>query len=282
MDSQSTANRFHTKKSLGQHFLTSPVVPGWLAGAASIEVGELVIEIGPGTGVLTAVLLDRGAHVIALEADPRALVVLAKRFAAEIAAGTLTLIHTDVRELDLAALGLTDHSFKIVANIPYYLSGHLFRHCLAGKAQPSTLVFLVQKEVGKRVASDFSRGGKHSLLSLSVQVYGDVQYVRTVSRGHFSPAPQVDSGIVVVTNISRNNFAGLSEADFFRLLHLAFGQKRKQLLGNLAAEYDRDGLTDLFSSLGLSPTVRAEDVSLADWLVVAKRLLSPSTPSVTQ
>ena len=274
MDDISNTNQFHTKKSLGQHFLTSPVVPGWMCDAADLTPGEIVVEIGPGTGALTAVLLERGAQVIALEADSRALVVLAKRFKAEVANGDLRLIHTDVRELALATFDLRDHDFKIVANIPYYLSGHLFRHCLSGDVQPSDLVFLVQKEVGKRVAADSRTGGKHSLLSLAVQVYGEVKYVRTVSRGHFQPAPAVDSAIIAVRNITRENFINLNADAFFTLLHLGFGQKRKQLIHNLAIRYERNRVEHALATVGLSSTVRAEDVSLKKWISLVTQLLS--------
>ena len=274
MQDEQDTDRFHTKKSLGQHFLTSDIVPQWMADAAELQPGEQVLEIGPGTGVLTAHLLARGATVIALETDPRALAVLTQRFAAEIEHGILTLLHTDARQLDLAALGLEDHGFKIVANIPYYLSGRLFRTCLAGAVQPSTLVFLVQKEVGKRVTSDIARGQKHSLLSLAVQVYGQATYVRTVSRGHFNPPPAVDSAIVAVQNITRENFRDLNAEAFFSLLHLGFGQKRKQLIHNLATRYDRTTILHALEVQGLSPTVRAEAVSLEDWLALAKQLVS--------
>ena len=270
--------KFETKKSLGQHFLTSSVVPGWMCDAAEIAKQDKVLEIGPGTGALTHELLKRGATVLALEADERALVVLRDAFAKELAAGQLTLIHTDVRTLDLSQLTeITDHAFKVVANIPYYLSGMLFRTFLESPCQPNTLVYLVQKEVAKRITTDLSRGEKESLLSLSVKAYGTPKYVRTVSKGHFTPPPQVDSAIIAVRNINRGHFADFSERDFFTLLHLGFAQKRKQLLGNLAAQYDRETVTQLLSALGLSATVRAEDVSLEKWLQLSRALLSTTS-----
>ncbi len=264
---------FAHKKSLGQHFLTSDIVPGWLADAAAVTAGDTVLEIGPGTGVLTQELLSRGATVIALEADTRAIAVLEDTFAESRARGALVIHHSDVRDLDLRSIPhLQDHAFKIVANIPYYLSGHLFRSCLQTSCQPSDLVFLVQKEVAHRAATHHEAGDKHSLLSLSVQVYGDVSYVRTVRRGHFNPPPQVDSGIVAVRNINRDRFTSISEAAFFQLLHLGFAQKRKQLLGNLAGTYNREQLVHIFSTLELAPTVRAEDVPLQTWLRLVEHL----------
>jgi 16S rRNA (adenine1518-N6/adenine1519-N6)-dimethyltransferase len=142
--------------------------------------------------------------------------------------------------------------------------------------QPNTLVFLVQKEVASRIARDI----KESLLSLSVKCYGNPSYVGTIARGHFTPPPKVDSAIVAVTGISKLAFATMSERDFFILLHLGFGQKRKQLLSNLSKAYSREQLEEIFNVVGLTLNIRAEDVSLPQWLSLAEKLLSPaiSTP----
>jgi len=265
--------KFQTKKSLGQHFLTSNIVPTWMCDAAEVTKKDLILEIGPGTGVLTRELLLRGARVIALEADARAIAVLQETFADEIASKRLIVYHVDVRETAFSDIPeLHDHTFKVVANIPYYLSGMLFRTLLEGPLQPSTLVFLIQKEVAKRITSSLIRKEKESLLSFSVKVYGTPTYVRTVSRGHFSPSPKVDSAIVSVQNITRNNFKELDPAFFFKLLHLGFGQKRKQLLGNLSKEFDRNTLINVFSTLSLLVSTRAEDVPLDIWLTLARQL----------
>lgn len=263
--------KIDAKKSLGQHFLTSPVVPGWMCDAADVQSGDLVLEIGPGTGVLTRELLLRGATVVALEADARAIEALNETFAEEITAEKLILCNTDVRTLNLSEVPhIADHNFKVVANIPYYLSGFLFRTFLESTIQPTTLVYLVQKEVARRATSGISIGEKESLLSLSVSAYGEPHYVKTVSRGHFTPPPKVDSGIIAVRNISRENFKEVDETLFFKLLHFGFGQKRKQLLGNLAKQYNRETLTHIFSTADIPVSARAEDVSLEKWLMVTK------------
>jgi 16S rRNA (adenine1518-N6/adenine1519-N6)-dimethyltransferase len=263
---------FLHKKSLGQHFLNSDIVPTWLVEAAAITPGETVLEIGPGTGALTKALLAAGAQVIALEADERALTILTETYAQEIAQHQLILHHTDVRQLDFKAYNLTDHGFKVVANIPYYLSGHLFRSCLESNIQPTTLVFLVQKEVAKRICVSRERGEKESILSLSVKVYGTPIYVRSVGRGHFTPPPQVDSAIIAIHTINRSWTNQVPERFFFDLLHQGLGQKRKQLFGNLARTYTRDILQSIFNDLGIPETVRGEDLSLDTWLQLAHRL----------
>lgn len=265
-------DRFETKKSLGQNFLNSKVVPEWLCDAGEVTSGDFILEIGPGTGALTEALLERGAKVLALEADLRAIEVLNDKFKNEIKSGQLTIEHADVRELDLAKFHLKDHSFKVVANIPYYLTGFLFRVLLSRNIQPSTLVFLVQKEVGKRATSNIQKGDKESLLSLSLQAFGEVKYVKSVGRGHFSPSPKVDSAIVLVHNINRDKFEAHSADFFFVILHLGFGSKRKQLLGNLAKKYDRPRLLELFSEADIEPNARAEDVPIWKWLTLTRAL----------
>lgn len=265
---------FQHKKSLGQHFLTSDTVPKWMCDAADLKAGDLVLEIGPGTGILTKEILKRNVKVVALEADERAIDELNKTFPEEIETGQLTVYHVDVRELDLSTITeIDDHNYKVVANIPYYLSGLLFRMFLATSVQPTDLVFLVQKEVAKRAASNLAKGDKESLLSLSVQAYGEASYVKSVGRGHFVPPPNVDSGIIAIRQINRNNFTDLPEEFFFNLLHLGFGQKRKQLLGNLSQEYDRTTLTHIFSTVEIANDVRAEDLPLNIWLKLAKSIL---------
>lgn len=261
------------KKSLGQHFLTSPIVPGWMCDAADLRAGDIVLEIGPGTGVLTEVLLSRGATVIALEADTRALAVLHERFTDAVRTGQLHLYHQDVRNLDLAEYPqLKNGTYKVVANIPYYLSGLLFRTMLEAHPQPSTLVYLVQKEVAKRAA--LAPGEKQSLLALGVAAYGHARYVRSVGRGHFAPPPKVDSAIIAITDISRKNFEHVSESAFFELLHAGFGQKRKQLLGNLSDRYGRARVSEALTACNLPQTVRAEDIDIATWLKLAAKLTS--------
>ena len=260
---------FAHKKSLGQHFLNSPVVPGWLCTAAGDIANKLVLEIGPGTGALTKELLARGATVLALEADPRAVASLEETFKAQIESGKLTVFHTDVRTLDLETFSLKSGQFQVIANIPYYLTGYLFRTLLEQPILPNQLVFLVQKEVAKRATSNLERGEKESLLSLSLQLYGTPEYVRSVSKGHFTPAPKVDSAIIALRNIHPLPEAAHSAEHIFTLLHLGFGQKRKQLQGNLQATYSKETIIKAFAATDIPPTARAEDLPLSKWLSLA-------------
>jgi len=265
------SDRFQHKKSLGQHFLNSDIVPTWLCDAGAVTAGDTVIEIGPGTGALTRALLARGANVLAIETDRRALMVLEETFDTDIASGQLILHALDARKLSLASLGLADHQFKVVSNIPYYLTGQLLRSCLEHPVQPRDLVFLVQKEVAKRAASKLppAPNAKGSLLALSLQVYGDVSIYRAVSRGHFTPPPAVDSAIVAVRNISRDFFKDLSEAMFFTVIRAGFASKRKQLQHNLKRAFGPECSETVFSTLHIDHTIRAEDVPLTTWRDIA-------------
>lgn len=260
--------KIEAKKSLGQHFLNNSRVPSLMADAGDVKEGDTVLEIGPGTGVLTRELLSRGARVLAIETDERAVEALHSTFTDEITAQKLTIIAGDVREIDLGALGLRPSAYKVVANIPYYISGFLFRTFLEHDVQPSTLVFLVQKEVAERIARD----KKESLLSLSIKVFGTPHYIKTIGKGNFTPSPKVDSAIVAVTGIDKKNFADVPQSFFFMVLHEGFKSKRKQLIGNLTSLAPRDTLSPLFVSLNIPLTARGEDLSISTWLSLVHML----------
>ena len=152
--------------------------------------------------------------------------------------------------------------YKLVGNIPYYITGALFKKFLTAEHQPSTLVFLIQKEVGERIA----RSKKESILSLSIKAYGTPKYIKTVPAGAFAPAPKVDSAILAVENISRKNFADAAhEAKFFELVKKGFSQKRKLLKNNLGPGY-----SSILQNTRIDGKARAEDVPLQMWLEISK------------
>ncbi len=262
---------FSAKKSLGQNFLINPKVAENIAKAAEIVPGDTVLEVGPGTGMLTRALLKEGARVVAIEADIRAVEVLKGTFEEEIENGSLTLIHGDIRTTPLKSLPLPK-TYKVAANIPYYLSGMLFEMMLSSNHQPSTLVFLVQKEVAERTA----RSKKESILSLSVKAYGTPSYRGTVTKGNFRPQPKVDSAILRISSISKDSFKKLDETAFFTVLKTGFSARRKHLLGNLSALIPREELQRIFIELSIPLDVRGEYLSIETWLSLAELVsLSP-------
>jgi 16S rRNA (adenine1518-N6/adenine1519-N6)-dimethyltransferase len=227
-----------------------------IAMVAGIE-GQTVLEIGPGTGMLTQQLLLKAKKVIAVETDSELYEELQEIFAGEIANGKLELLHEDIRAFDTATI---KGDYVLVANIPYYIAGEIFRMFLEAPHQPSSMTLLVQKEVAARIARD----KKESLLSLSIKAYGTPKYEFTVPKGAFKPAPKVDSAVLTIRDISRKNFASKAdEEQFFAYIHAGFAHKRKLLANNLAAA----GLT----AGGIAPKARAEDLSLADWLLLIHR-----------
>ena len=239
-----------------------------MCDAANLQQGEIVLEIGPGTGILTAEILKRGCNVIAVEADLRAIDSLKETFNKEIENRQLVIHHHDARKLDMALFGLLDQQFKVVSNIPYYISGLLFRQCLESDIQPTDLVFLVQKEVAERIARDT----KESILSMSVKVFGDPSYICTVKRGHFTPPPAVDSAVVAVRTINKSRLQGIETENFFELLHAAFGQKRKQLAGNWRNHFDKTLVGQTLADMQLDPKIRAEDLKVAEFVELVTKL----------
>jgi 16S rRNA (adenine1518-N6/adenine1519-N6)-dimethyltransferase len=249
------------KKSLGQNFLMHARIAARIADAAGLMPESVVLEIGPGTGMLTRELVKRAGKVIAVEADQELFEKLQDDFANEISSGQLKLIYGDIRDVYLnSRYSVKDgasEKYEVVANIPYYLTGEIFRMFLEAKHQPSAMTLLVQKEVAERIA----RSKKESILSLSVKAYGTPKYEFTVPRGAFKPAPNVDSAVLTVQNISRKNFSTPEQEElFFELLHAGFAHKRKFVRNNLA---------DAGLPAGDIPEkARAEDLALSDWLVL--------------
>jgi 16S rRNA (adenine1518-N6/adenine1519-N6)-dimethyltransferase len=247
----------HKKKSLGQHFLHNRHYLSMVADAASIRKGETVLEIGPGEGALTEALLERGAKVVALEKDTRLIEVLREKFAGE----KFEVIEGDALEYEPSF-----KKYKVVGNIPYYITGGLFKKFLSGPVQPQTLVFLVQKEVAERIA----RSRKESILSLSIKAYGVPKYIKSVPAGAFVPPPKVDSAILLVSDISRNNFKSKKhEEKFFELLKAGFSQKRKLLASNIKNLLG-ENYSVILQNTGIDPKARAEDVPLEAWLRLAQ------------
>ena len=232
-----------------------------VADAAHIKEGETVLELGPGDGSLTSVLLERGAKVIAIEKDSRLIPLLKEKFAG----AKFEIIEADAKDYDISK-SFENSEFKVVGNIPYYITGALFKKFLTAPHQPSTLVFLIQKEVAERIA----RSRKESILSLSIKAYGTPKYIKTVPAGAFSPPPKVDSAILAVENISRKNFESPAhEAKFFELVKKGFSQKRKFLKNNLGPDY-----YSFLQKAVVDDKARAEDVPLLKWLDLSRPSVS--------
>ena len=294
-------NDIFAKKSLGQNFLNSDGALSAIILAGKVKKGDTVLEIGPGKGALTRELLKTGAKVLAIEKDDRLIPVLEELFAKEIKKGQFTLIHGDVLEFDPTEYKLEEGSYKLIANIPYYITGELIRKFLSELPQPELMVILVQKEVAERIVS---KDSKESILSISVKVYGEPKYIQTVKAGSFFPPPKVDSAILLIDKISKKNFEGSVKAQvfgklgrsdddgqrkfsagnfrvpknlrrdeptslspeqkFFQILRAGFAHKRKTLSSNIKTYISKEKL----ASLGINEKERAERLSLSQWLKI--------------
>jgi 16S rRNA (adenine1518-N6/adenine1519-N6)-dimethyltransferase len=254
------------KKSLGQNFLRSPEIINDIVMAGKVSKNDVVLEIGPGEGIMTEKLLQTGAKVFVVEKDDRLIEPLKQKFEKEIAGKKLEIIHGDILETNLSMINAP---YKIVANIPYYITGQIIRKFLESEKQPISMTLLVQKEVALRI---IARDGKESLLSLSVKIFGDPKFIRIVGKGAFSPQPSVDSSVITIENISKDKLQGLKTELFFKVIHLGFAHKRKQLLPNLSEGFDKDNLLNIFKELDLDPKVRAEDVKLQGWIDLCNKL----------
>jgi len=254
------------KKSLGQNFLKSELIIEKIVETADLKLKDVVLEIGPGKGILTEKLLEKSKKVIAIEKDYRLIEFLQEKFKQEIENSHLTLIYNDILEIDPKTLIKTP--YKIVANIPYYITGQFLRKFLSSNFQPTKIVVMIQKEVAKRITTSDK---KESILSLSIKAYGKPKYIATVKASNFSPAPKVDSAILLIDEISKNLLKNTGEKIFFQLIKKGFSNKRKMLINNLSF-IDKNKLKNTFDKLNIPIKVRAEDLSLQNWISLANYL----------
>jgi 16S rRNA (adenine1518-N6/adenine1519-N6)-dimethyltransferase len=265
--------KFLAKKSLGQHFLTSKSVLAKIIEAADLKMGEEVLEIGPGTGILTEALLKTGVKIVAVEKDDRAFELMSIRFAQEIASGSLKLVRYDILEFEAERFGLENGNYAIVANIPYYITGAILEKFLEHEARPNRMVLLVQKEVADRIVarpSSNSTTGKESILSVSVKAFGAPKIIANVPPGAFNPPPTVDSAILLIENISGKRFEEnvIDVRKFFEIVRAGFAHKRKFLIRNLESVIEPANLKRIWIDLNLNEKVRAEDLEVGMWFEI--------------
>lgn len=248
------------KKSLGQHFLKSDSILNKIADIAINNPEENIVEIGPGHGELTKKLLERKANVIAIEKDEDLIYEIESNFKEEIKNSKLKIIKSDIRDIEIKDIFVNKPNvkYKVVGNIPYYITGFLLRSFLSNKPKPEQIVFLVQKEVIKRVTSL----KKESILSLSIKAYGEPKNKGVIKAGSFSPTPKVDSAILSIENITDGFKNTKEEKLFFKIVKKGFSQKRKTFASNLSNEFDKTSINDGFKKCGLKENTRAEDVDL--------------------
>jgi 16S rRNA (adenine1518-N6/adenine1519-N6)-dimethyltransferase len=257
------------KKSLGQHWLTDEPTLTAICEAADLKKDDTVLEIGPGLGGLTEQLVKRAGKVIAVEFDN----LLAARLAAQLDADNLEVVQGDILKFDLIQLPV---GYKVVANIPYYLTSNLIRILSESTNPPLLMVLLVQKEVAERLAA---QPGQMSLLSVSAQLYYSPKLGPLVSAELFEPPPKIDSQVIILKQHQKPLFKGLDTKAYFRLVKAGFAGRRKKLRGSLAAglQISKEQADELLEAAKVDSNQRAQELSLQQWfnLYLAYKNFSP-------
>jgi 16S rRNA (adenine1518-N6/adenine1519-N6)-dimethyltransferase len=256
------------RKRLGQHFLVEEDVLDCILSAAELRSQDVVIEVGPGLGMLTSKLAEKAAKVIAVELDPRLTGVLRKRLrlftnVRIIQGDILKLTPARLLEADLGAVE-SGRNYRVVANLPYYITSPVLHHFLEASWKPSLMVIMVQKEVGEAIAASC---GKMSLLSVSTQFYSKPTIIAYVPRRSFYPPPKVDS-IVLRLDVYSKLPMEISDTDgFFDIVASGFSSPRKQLRNSLAQglRITSDQVAFLLEKAGIEAKRRAESLSLEEW-----------------
>lgn len=256
------------KKSLGQHFLIDRGVLRHVIAAAELSPKDIVIEIGAGLGVLTRELALRAGQVIAVELDSHLAELLRKELHSF---GNITVVNRDILEVDPEALLKEAISFqvdplcyKVVANLPYYITSAVLRHFLTARLKPGGMVVMMQREVARAIVA---KPGDMSLLAVSVQFYGKPTVVRTVSARSFYPAPEVSSAILKIELYPHSPLPVTDEASFFELVRAGFTNPRKQITNSLAQGLGipKADVLSLLEKAGIAHERRSETLTLEEW-----------------
>jgi len=257
------------KKSLGQNFLTDESVVDRIIEAGEVSLGDNVLEIGPGQGFLTKELVKKAGKVLVIEKDEE----LAEFCRKNIVGDNLEVLEGDVLDVNwkqiLAERELLD--FKLIANIPYYITGKILRLFLENEFQPKILVLMVQKEVAERICA---KPGKLGILSLSVQYFGKPEIVEIVPREKFDPAPDVDSAVLKIVVENKSRLEPGEEKKFFRLIKVGFSSPRKTLVNNLSAglQKSKEETEEVLEKIGFNGNTRAQELGVEDWKGLIKFL----------
>lgn len=278
LDAGTLARRFNPKKSLAQNFLTDESHLRAIAAAAELTKQDTVLEIGPGLGVLTHYLAEEAERVVAVELDDRLVDFLQERFADD---PHVSIVHGDILQTDLLSLisapttaPTTDSgesepnpnplTYKVVANLPYYITSAVLRFLLESACPPSVAILMMQKEVAERICA---APGKLSILAVSVQFYAHPQIVRKVPAEAFYPRPKVDSAVLRLDLLPSPAIEQVDPKSYFRVVKAGFSQKRKQLLNSVSAglQRNKDEIRAAMDEAHIDPKRRAETLSLAEW-----------------
>jgi 16S rRNA (adenine1518-N6/adenine1519-N6)-dimethyltransferase len=283
------------KKSLGQNFLKNKDIVRKIVAAANLSAEDVVLEVGPGKGVLTEELAKIAGKVVAVEIDGNLVKILRDKFKGnekvEIVEGDILKNNVakliskfplpdseaesacSQREKGAGSEGKLDAKYKLIANIPYYITSPIIRFFLENKFPPKEMILMVQKEVAERIVAE---PGQHSILSLSVQYYANPELLFYVSKNDFDPVPEVDSAVIKISwNMEQVTYSKTDSDNFFRIVRAGFCAKRKTLANNLANSFhlDKKEVEEKLKIAGISGIARAQELSKEDWKKLVKIFL---------
>ena len=260
------------RKGLGQHFLIDEGVLKLITLAAELIPTDVIMEIGPGLGVLTKELARQGGWVVTIELDSKLAAILKQTLASF---NNVTIINEDILQIDPATLLQeqkasfplvigSPFSYKVVANLPYYITSPVLRHFLEASLKPQIIVVMVQKEVAEAIVA---KPGQMSMLSISVQFYGEPAIISYVPAQCFYPAPEVDSAILKIRLYSQPPLEVTDKESFFRVVRAGFSAPRKQIANSLAQglELPKAECLSLLAKTSIVPQRRAETLTLDEW-----------------
>lgn len=251
-------------KSLGQHWLKDRLILEAIADCADITSEDTVLEIGPGLGTLTSVLLDRAGQVVAVEFDPE----LARKLPGQFPGKNLSVYNEDILSFDFRKLPA---DYTVIANVPYYITSKIVQVLSSSMNPPKQMALLVQKEVAERLAAE---PGDMSVLALSAQIFHEISLGPIIGAEWFTPPPKVDSQVVIMNRRAEPLVPEHEQKAFFRLVKAGFSERRKKLRSSLSGglNLDKTIIDELLSRSQLHPEARAQELSVADWQRLAKLL----------
>lgn len=261
---------FYPKRSLGQNFLIDSSVLPEIIKAAEIRDGDVVIEIGPGLGILTKALLDAGAKVFAIEKDFDLVAKLTQMFGNN---KNLKIVHQDALFFDFSHF----ETFKVVSNLPFNIASPIIRKFLESSNPPELMVIMIQKEVAEKILAK-PGNSERGILTLAVEFYGKAEMIAIVPKTSFRPQPKVDAAIIKIKPFQPHSRNGVRKVEpkftacFFRIVKAGFSSKRRQIHNSLTAtlRLEKNIVLDLLKKAQIDPQLRAEDLSLKQWLELSQ------------
>lgn len=250
-------------KGLGQNFLVDQQALDNIVAAADLSASDNVVEVGPGTGFLTEQLIQKAGKVLSVELDSNMVAILRAQF---LFSKNLEITNQDILKFEISNLKFKN--YKVVANIPYYITSPLLKHFLQSVNRPTLMVVLVQREVAEKVCG---LTGK-SLITIETQLFGEPEIIGIVKAASFYPAPKVDSAILKIRVYDKSLVPDDQMQDFMRIVKFGFSQKRKMLNNTLGAGLHKKPaeMTELLKKIGIDPSLRPENLEISDWQKLAQ------------